>query len=425
LPRRRYNIFCGTHTWTECREALRQSLFARAPLVDGPSVGAYEQAFARTVGTRFGFSYASGRMALYRILEALDIGPGDEVIIPAFTCVVVANAILYRGAVPIYVDIDPRTFNIDVRKVEAAMTPRTKALLAQHTFGLLCDVDALNALGQRHGIPVIEDASLALGASSRGRPAGGLTRVAFFSTDHSKIISTLSGGMITTDDSELAERLRVLHQRTPFLASHQVRKQVRTFLLECLLFHPNLLWAGRSVEGALALARFWFFFYDSLSITKPTGYPYPARLANALATLGLSQLALLDQNLAHRRAIGTALDALLGWNAGLLEPGSSNHVFLRYSILVRDRAAVVRLFRKRFDLGVWFTSVVSGRDHDLEAVGYRPGSCPVAERVTRHIVNWPTHPRIPPRVLVGAIQDRLPDLQRSMMSPDDLQRVVW
>src|SRR5438270_4063417 len=162
LPHRRYNVYSGTATWSEWREAVRRYP-RRDNFEDEKQIQVYETEFARLTHTVYAFSFAAARMGLYAILEALDIGPGDEVIIPAYTCVVVPNAILYRGAKPVYVDIDPITFNIDVRKVETAITSKTRALYAQHTFGLVCDVDGLNAIGRQYRLPVIEDAALALG----------------------------------------------------------------------------------------------------------------------------------------------------------------------------------------------------------------------------------------------------------------------
>jgi dTDP-4-amino-4,6-dideoxygalactose transaminase len=333
-------------------------------------------------------------MALYAILEALGIGPGDEVVIPAFTCVVVPNAILYRGATPVYVDIEPRTFNIDVGKVEAAITPRTRALYAQHTFGVPCDVEGLRDIARRHGLPIIEDAAHALGMMYRGQPAGSLTEVAFFSTDRSKVINTHLGGMATTNDPALAARLRAIQSRAPFLDPKMVRRLLQSFLAEVACFAPRALWLGRTVYGALARLKLLFTFDDELRTERPDDYPYPCRLSSAQAELGLTQLRDLDRNLTHRRAIARWLDERVGWARGGV-PEMNDATWLRYSFLVDDRERFEALFRRRFDLGIWFTSVVEGRAEGLELVGYRAGSCPVAEHAAQHIVNFPTHPRIP------------------------------
>lgn len=392
-PRKRYNVFAGTNTYREWWQGFRQWA-AGGPYDDGPIIGEYEREFAQCCGARHAISFGSGRMALYAILESLNVGPGDEVIIPAFTCVVVPNAIMYRGARPIYVDIEQHTFNIDVDGVEAAISPRTKALYAQHTFGVPCRVERLRQIGHKHGLPIIEDGAHALGARYNGQAVGGLTEVGFFSSDHSKVINTHLGGMAVTDDARLAERLRHLQAAAPFLDDSTTRRLIRSFLLEFLCFRPSLLWLGRIVHAALARMGALFFFNDELSTSKPTSYPYPCRLSSAQALLGLSQLRNLAANLSHRRDIARWLENRIGWY-GLTDEQINDGTWLRYSFLVSDRQAFEDAFRYRMDLGVWFTTVLGERSRDFDAVGYAQGSCPTAEYVARHIVNFPTHLQIP------------------------------
>ena len=417
LPHRRYNVYSGTATWSEWREAVR--IYPQTDsFEDEEQIQLYETEFARITNTSSAFGFAAARMGLYAILEALAIGPGDEVVIPAFTCVVVPNAILYRGAKPVYLDIDPITFNIDVRKVEAAITSKTRALYAQHTFGLLCDVEGLNELGRKYGLPVIEDAALALGARHNADPAGSLTEVAFFSSDYSKIINTQLGGMVTTNNSELAKRLDAVYERTPFLPHSQIRKLLQTFIIQYPLLQPNSYWLGRSLYWLADRMGLFFSFRDELSLEKPTEYPYPAKLSSVQARLGLSQLKGIEANLAHRRMIGLALESRINWLGNILETAATNHVFLRYSFLVKDRDAFVQRFKKHFDLAVWFTSIAHGRDRDLEDIGYRMGSCPIAEYVAQHIVNLPTHNRIDPSFLLASVDNEQHFISENILRPD-------
>jgi|SRR5579872_7339182 len=389
---RYYTPYATTNTTREALAALR-ALVAGIPLSDGPAIAAYERRFAEMVGARHAFSFAAGRMAFYALLEALEVGPGDEVIVPGFTCVVVPNAILYRGATPVYVDIDARTFNLDPAKVEALVTPRTKAIVAQHTFGLACDVDAVNEVARRHGVVVIEDGAHALGARLRGRPVGSLGTAAFFSTDHTKLIGTCTGGMAVTSDDDLAARLAAIQRRAPFLPAASIRAMLWRFVAEVVLLHP----AVAPVGGLLLAARerrprrATVFFYDELRTTRPDGYPYPARLSNAQAHIGLSQLARLDAIVAARRALARAYDAELGAYKDVPE---ESHVFVRYVLVTDDREAFMRRFEDVMDTGVWFTSVAHGRDEDFEAIGYRLGSCPIAEHAAAHCANLPTDPRL-------------------------------
>lgn len=387
------------------------------PYDDNDTIREYERQFAECCGVNHAVSFGAGRMALFAILEVLGIGAGDEVIIPAFTCVVVPNAILYRGARPVYVDIEPQFFNIDVTKVERAITPRTKALYAQHTFGIPCDVDALRELGRRHGLPVIEDAAHALGAVYRDRPIGSLTEVAFVSTDHSKVINTHLGGMALTNDEEYATRLRQVQAATPFLDQRTTRRLIRSFLIEYLCFSPKVLWVGRTIHAILARTGFLFYFVDELMTTKPTAYPYPNRLSSAQARMGLSQLRNLKCNRKHRQQIAEWLEQVIGWNR--MAPDELNDAtWLRYSFLVQERTEFESKLADRFDLGIWFTSVASGRETELELVGYAAGSCPVAEDAARHIVNLPTHLRIPLKAIQREVNRHWPAIKANLRRPD-------
>ena len=389
---RRFNIFSGTNDWAEWRSILID--FLKGAISDSQLISTYEQEFANTVGAQYAFGYSTGRMGLYSILEALNIGPGDEIIIPAFTCTVVPNAIIYRRATPIYVDIDPITFNIDIAQVKKKITSKTRALYAQHTFGLICDVENLNILGKKYSIPVIEDGAHALGASWKGFPVGSLTDVAFFSTDHSKVINTLYGGMVTTNNKDLAKKIKSIHDRTPSLSIQQQKKICRTFLIEFPLFRASFYWAGWFLYRLANRLGLIFTFNDELKTQKPLDYPYPAKLCGFQAKLGISQLKKLKNNLKHRRELGVILEKRFNWLQDKLTPDISNHAFLRYSFLVKNRKNFIKNFRANFDLGIWFQSIAHGRQSDFEKIGYQAGSCPVAENVAKHIVNFPIHERI-------------------------------
>lgn len=174
----------------------------------GSYVTAFEQAFATYCGVRHGVAVCNGTVALHLALVALGIGPGDEVIIPDFTMVASAFAVCYIGAKPVFVDVDAQTWNIDSRKVEAAITSATKAIMAVHIFGNPCQMDALQAIADKHSLFLMEDAAEAHGASFRGKRTGALSRVAAFSFFANKNITTGEGGMVVTDDDALAEELR-------------------------------------------------------------------------------------------------------------------------------------------------------------------------------------------------------------------------
>jgi dTDP-4-amino-4,6-dideoxygalactose transaminase len=392
-PRRKYNTFTGTNLPAEWWLALRGLLAGSHQ--DAGVIRAYESAMACAMGCRDAFTFAAGRMAFYCALEALDLRPGDEVIVPGFTCVVVPNALLYRGLRPVYADIEPVTFNVVPEAVEALITSRTRAIYLQHTFGVSGPAKRLREIASRNGLYLIEDVAHSLGATCGGQRHGSFGDVSYVSTDRSKVINTHLGGAVATNDATLAARLRKIQARTPFPPTSLVRRQLLSFLVEYVGYAPALLWAGRPVVSSLKHLGILFYWRDELSTQLPTEYPYPARLASSQAALGISQLAQLESNLDHRRRIAAWLDERVRWYPDRPEAPLETQTWLRYSFLIQDRARFERALKQRFDLSTWFTSVLFCRDGNLDELGYRAGCCPVAERVARHIVNFPTHPRVP------------------------------
>jgi len=174
----------------------------------GPAIEKFEQAFARAIGVRHAMTVASGTAALHCALAALEIGPGDEVIVPDFTMIASPFAVLYTGATPVFVDVEEETYNLDSTKIAAAVTSRTKAIMPVHLYGHSCDMDPILALAKDRGIAVLEDAAEAHGALYCGKPCGSLGTISAFSFYGNKIITTGEGGMVCTDDDALAARVR-------------------------------------------------------------------------------------------------------------------------------------------------------------------------------------------------------------------------
>lgn len=174
----------------------------------GKYVSEFEKAFAAYCGVKHGIAVSNGTVALHLALAALGVGPGDEVIVPDFTMIASAFAVCYAGATPVFVDACARTWNMDAARVEEKITPRTKAIMPVHIFGNPCDMDALRALAEKHGIALLEDAAEAHGAEFAGVRAGALGRIAAFSFFANKNITTGEGGMVVTDDDDLAHACR-------------------------------------------------------------------------------------------------------------------------------------------------------------------------------------------------------------------------
>lgn len=210
---------------------------------EGPFVAKFEERFATRVGRKHGIAVCNGTAALDAAVTALDIGPGDEVILPAFTIISCIAQIVRAGATPVLVDSDPVTWNMDVGQVEAKVTPRTRAIMAVHIYGLPVDMDPLMDVARRHHLAIIEDAAEMHGQTYRGRPCGSFGEISTFSFYPNKHVTTGEGGMIVTDDDSLAERCRSLRNLC--------------FKPEQRFVHDELGWNFRmtNLQAALGLAQ--------------------------------------------------------------------------------------------------------------------------------------------------------------------------
>ena len=244
-------------------------------ITQGPRVLELEQEFARFAGTTHAIAVSNCSTALHLSLLVLEVGPGDEVIVPPHSYIATANAVLYCGAKPVFVDIDPTTLNLNPLKVAAAITPRTKAIMAVHQVGHPAELEALAAVARQHGVALLEDAACAAGSFYWGRPIGSnhWSSLVCFSFHPRKIISTGDGGMITTDRADYAAKLRLLRQHGMSVNDLQ-RHGSKTVIVE---EYPIL------------------------------GYNY--RLTDVQAALGLAQLRRVPAIVARRREIAARYDA--------------------------------------------------------------------------------------------------------------------
>ena len=381
----------GTTTWRECVSVL-WSLLRLEPLKGGPWIQEYERQFASYLKVKHAFSFAAGRMAFYAILKALGIGRGDEVILPGYTCAVVPTAVIYAGARPVYVDINPDNYNIDVTQVESKITSRTKAILAQHTYGRPCDLEGLQAICDRHGLYMIEDGAHALGATCKGRKVGSIGDAAFFSSEGTKTISTYAGGMVVTKDDDIADKLRTAYEETSWLSRAQILKMLLQLVAGNLFYHPRWSKLGQHVMGLWHRLRLAFTMDDCQQTSLPSGYPYPARLSNIQAKIGLSQIIHMGGNLAHRRRLVQEYEKLFG---KLSEDKSSlEWSVLRFPLKVSNQQEWSIKLSAVMARDVWFQPVLHGAKGDLAAYHYVAGSCPWAEQVAQQMINFPTHLKV-------------------------------
>jgi perosamine synthetase len=341
----------GDEEW----EALREPL-ATGWLTQGPKVAAFEEAFAARHQVTYALATTSCTTGLHLALAALGIAPGDEVIVPAFTWVATANVVLYCGATPVLVDVDLDTSNIDAAAVVSAVTERTRAVIPVHLFGLCADMDAVRAAVPAH-VALVEDAACAVGAAYQGRPAGGLGDVASFSFHPRKIITTGEGGMVTTDDGELAERARTLRNHGAAVSEEERHAGPKPYLL------PD---------------------FDVM------GFNY--RMTDLQGAVGLVQLGRLDGLLEGRRRLAAAYDeqlAELDWVQAPVVPDGYAHSWQAYVCLVAEDAPSPRneVMERLHERGVSTrpgTHAVSElgfyRKHLPDAVGAAPRAAQLQER---------------------------------------------
>lgn len=391
---RRVALIGGTTTFDDCLVALRYLVNPRQ-LIDGPAITKYEHAFAEQIGVRYAYSFCHGRVGLYGLLRGLGIGEGDEVLLQVPTHIVVPNAIRFTGARPVYVDCQLDTYNMDIEQAEQRITPRTKALVLQHTFGIPVDLDAALDLTRRHGLDLIEDCVHALGATYDGRQVGSFGRAAFFSSEETKTISTTMGGMVVTDDPELAARVQEFQQS----CARPSAWQAASYVLKLVLYH----WMTEPHVHQYTRAIYEFFgkrnplpqpTTDEETHGKRPGY-YEQRLSNAQAALGLRQLRRLEKNVAHRRMTAMAYSMQLPKKGFEVPrpPAKADPAYVRYPVWVKDPEVTKRVATRHATLGTWFSSVLE--ESILPACGdYEMGSCPRAEEAARHLINLPTNPRV-------------------------------
>lgn len=238
----------GEEEWQALREPIESGW-----LTQGPKVAAFESAFAARHNVKHAIAVTSATTGLHLALAALGIGPGDEVIVPAFTWVATANVVLYCGATPVFADVDRVTFNIDPNDLVRRVTPRTKAVIPVHLFGLCADMEAIRAV-LRPDIRIIEDAACAAGAGWQGKSAGALGDLGVFSFHPRKSITTGEGGMVTTNDDNLAERAKMLRNHGASVSEEERHRGPRPYLLpefDLLGFNYRMT----DLQGAVGLVQ--------------------------------------------------------------------------------------------------------------------------------------------------------------------------
>lgn len=360
----------------------------------------YESAFSSWFDSKSAFSFWKGRVALYAIFKAMGIGPDDEVILPGYTCVVDVNPVKYLGAKPVYVDIEPVTYNIDVNLLEQKITPKTRVIIAQHTYGYPCDLDSIMDIANRRRIAVIEDSCLAFGSKYKGKAVGTFGKAAYFSFQWNKLYTTGIGGMVLTNDSELAEKIESLRTKESCRPSKKDVLMLATQLAVYRVFiYPRTTALAQNVFRTLTKKGVVIGSskYDEYA-AAPMEPDFFKAMSSIQAWTGLKQLRKVEKNIAHRKKMALVYDRLLeekGWakrqyNASIMDP-----IMVRYPVrIVEKDKALAQAAKAGVELGDWFNAPLHQIETSLQTYDYEPGICPQAEKAASEVVNLPLHPRV-------------------------------
>lgn len=358
----------------------------------------FEASFSKTINCSHAFSFWKGRVALYAILRGLGIGDGDEVIVPGYTCVMDVNPIKYVGAKPVYVDIEPKMYNINPSLIEAKLTDRTRLIISQHTYGYPCDMDRIMEIAARRGVPVIEDCCLSLGSTYKGRMTGTISKAAYFSFQWNKPFTTGLGGMVVTSDVELAEKITALRREKLVQPSC---KDVLMLTMQLLVYrafiYPRTTALAQTIFRTLTQKGLVVGSSSTAEFTPAMADDFFKEMSSVQARSGLRQISRLSKNIEHRKRMARLYDTLLaevGYKPVDVDTSIYDPVLVRYPIRVKDKnKALHDAASAGVELGSWFECPLHPIETPLAAYDYAPGICPEAEKASREIVNLPLHPR--------------------------------
>ena len=312
----------------------------------GKEVGEFEAAAAKYLGTKHAIGCASGTDALQVAMMALNIGPGDEVVTTPFTFVATTETIVLLGAKPVYVDINPQTFNIDAAALEAAITPRTKAIMPVHLYGHACDMDPLMAVARKHGIPVIEDTAQAMGSEYKGKKVGGIGELGCISFYPSKNLGAFGdAGMVVTNDDTLADKVRtiIMHGSRKRYHHESIGVNSRLDTLQAAILNVKLKYLEQWHEARRAAARFYNELFKGVNLATPFEAPY------------------------------------------------TRHIYHQYTVRLGNRDKVDTLLNEKKIPHAVFYPIPLHLQEAYSSVGKPKGSFPVTERAAAEVLSLPMH----------------------------------
>ncbi|MCK9393668.1 MAG: aminotransferase class V-fold PLP-dependent enzyme [Candidatus Paceibacterota bacterium] len=375
-------------------------LFQPWRLKKGDSIERLELYFKTHFGFENCFSFNSGRSCLLAIFDAIDLKEGDEVIVQSYTCNAVINPILKRKALPVYIDIKS-DLNIDSQKIEAKITPKTKAIIAQHTFGMPSDLDTIKEICRRRNILLIEDCAHSLGAKYDNKYCGSFGDFSFFSFGRDKVISSVYGGMLIINNKDYLPKIEKFREGIDFPTKGWTFQQLLHPVITSIFVYP--FYGSKFGKGILAYSLNFHILSKAVTEEENNGILpeyFPKKMPNALAYLALKQIKKLEKFNLWRKGVVDfykfeleEFDNLFAFNS--IEE-KKDPIYMRFPLIIKNSVELIESLKKQniYLNDGWRESVIVPSKTNKKIMKYVEESCPVAEVLCEKIVSLPTHIRL-------------------------------
>ncbi len=365
----------------------------------GKAIKELENEFKNYLGVKYAFSFNSGRSSLFAILKALDLHKSAGVLLQAFTCNAVPNPILWAGLEPVYVDCNKEDFNINIEDLRKKISENynAKVLIVQHTFGQPANMDEVMSVAEQEELILIEDCAHSLGAELNGKKIGTFGKVAFFSFSRDKVISSVYGGMVATNDDELGKKIEQLQNEFGMPNSFWIFQQILHPILLNFIILPvyNFLDLGKIF---LVLSQILHILSKAVSLEEKRGKRpdyFPKALPNALAIMAFNQFKKINKFYLHRKNLVKYYAEKLKDTSFILPVNDlkANPSYLRFTVKHKKAHEIIyeAWHKQNILLGDWYTTPIAPFDTKLDEMKYKKGVCQNAEELAETTLNLPTH----------------------------------
>lgn len=359
-------------------------------LQSGSYVKEFENRLQQLIPVKSATTFDSGRSSLQIALQVLGVQKTDEVLVQAYTCCVVSNAIFWAGGIPVYVDITD-AFNMDPSDLEKKITPKAKAIIIQHTFGIPAEIEKLLAIAKKYNLKVIEDCAHVMGAEYKGKQLGTWGDIGMFSFGTEKPISAGRGGALVTDDENLAFKIKAAQKVLPHTSIPKILQQLITFKIFFICKPFYNIFVGKILLAIFKKLKLLTRIIEQSEKRGEMKSSYPTQFPNSLAKIALNQLNHLKKFNQLRKESSQKYLCGLEKAKILTVQGVEGQTLLRFPVRVKNPRKLHFLAQEEgILLGDWYNTVIAPKDADISKMGYVPGSCPNAEKLSRESINLPT-----------------------------------